>query len=154
MGRRCCADARFSSVFRGTRFDDLGGGRAESTGCVTQAGAGIAASRRSSGDFAWPLRCVCSSRVSGFSRKLRSQAGRRQMIKRLAPAVCGLFLLAGCALNPRIADLKYNPGRYQNRSVTVDGIVTSSWGVPLVPFKLYKVDDGTGELMVVSNNGL
>jgi hypothetical protein len=75
------------------------------------------------------------------------------MIKRLAPAVCGLFLLAGCALNPRSADLKYNPGRYQNRSVTVDGVVTSSWGVPLVPFKLYKVDDGTGELTVVSNNG-
>jgi hypothetical protein len=75
------------------------------------------------------------------------------MIKRLAPAVCGLLLLAGCALNPRIADLKYNPGRYQNRSVTVDGVVTSSWGVPLVPFKLYKVDDGTGELTVVSNNG-
>ena len=72
------------------------------------------------------------------------------MIKRLAPAVCGLLLLAGCALNPRIADLKYNPGRYQNRSVTVDGVVTSSWGVPLVPFRLYKVDDGTGEVTVLS----
>ena len=31
--------------------------------------------------------------------------------------------------------------------------VTSSWGVPLVPFKLYKVDDGTGEVTVVANNG-
>lgn len=75
------------------------------------------------------------------------------MIKRLAPAICGLFLLAGCAMNPRIADLKYNPGRYQNHSVTVDGVVTSAWGVPFVPVKLYKVDDGTGELTVVSNNG-
>ena len=75
------------------------------------------------------------------------------MIKRLAPAVCGLFLLAGCALNPRIADLKYNPGRYQNKTVSINGVVTSSWGVPLVPFKLYKVDDGTGEVTVIAQDG-
>ena len=37
--------------------------------------------------------------------------------------------------------------------MTVDGVVTSSWGVPLVPFKLYKVDDGTGEVTVVSQDG-
>ena len=38
-------------------------------------------------------------------------------------------------------------------SDSVEGVVTSSWGVPLVPFKLYKVDDGTGEMTVVANNG-
>ncbi len=60
-------------------------------------------------------------------------------------------LTSACALRvPDIADLKTNPGRYQDRSVHIDGIVTSSWGVPLVPFKLYKVDDGTGEVTVVS----
>ena len=77
------------------------------------------------------------------------------MIKKLAPVVCALSILAGCALSshPRIADLKYNPGRYQNHTVTVDGVVTSSWGVPLVPIKLYKIDDGTGEVTVVANNG-
>ena len=77
------------------------------------------------------------------------------MIRKLAPLAFVLALTAGCALtsHPKIADLKYNPGRYQNRSVTVDGVVTSSWGVPLVPFKLYKVDDGTGEVTVVSQNG-
>ena len=32
-------------------------------------------------------------------------------------------------------------------------MVTSSWGVPLVPFKLYKVDDGTGEVTVVAQDG-
>ena len=52
-----------------------------------------------------------------------------------------------------MAEIKYNPGRYQDRTVSVDGVVTSSWGVPLVPFKLYKVDDGTGEVTVVANNG-
>lgn len=76
-------------------------------------------------------------------------------IKRLAPCFVGLVLLAGCALtsHPRVADLKYNPGRYQNRTVTVDGVVTTSWGVAMVPFKLYKVDDGTGEVTVISQDG-
>ena len=77
------------------------------------------------------------------------------VLRKLAPLAFALVLLGGCALSshPRIADLKYNPGRYQNHSVTVDGVVTSSWGIPLLPLKLYKVDDGTGEVTVVSNNG-
>jgi hypothetical protein len=63
-------------------------------------------------------------------------------------------LLAGCALSahPRIVDLKQNPGYYQNHSVTVEGVVTSSWNVPMVPVKLYKVDDGTGEVTIVSQH--
>ena len=64
--------------------------------------------------------------------------------------------LAGCALTvrrPSIAELKYNPGRYHDRTVAIDGIVTTSWGVPLMPFKLYKVDDGTGEVTVLSQGG-
>ncbi|HEV3140054.1 MAG TPA: hypothetical protein VGY57_06040 [Vicinamibacterales bacterium] len=28
--------------------------------------------------------------------------------------------------------------------------MTSSWGVPLVPFRFYKVSDGTGEVTVLS----
>lgn len=61
---------------------------------------------------------------------------------------------AGCALrSPRIAELRDNPGRYQHRTVAIDGVVTTSWGVPLLPFKLYKVDDGTGEVTVVSQHG-
>jgi hypothetical protein len=77
------------------------------------------------------------------------------MIRRFAPITLALGLLAGCALSshPRIADIKYNPGRYQNRSVVVDGVVTSSWGLPMLPLRLYKVDDGTGEVTVVSQYG-
>src|SRR5829696_6445882 len=45
-------------------------------------------------------------------------------------------MLSGCALATRrtsVADLKYNPGRYQDKTVSIDGVVTSSWGMPLVP---------------------
>ena len=35
--------------------------------------------------------------------------------------------------------------------MSVNGVVTSSWGLPLVPFRFYKVDDGTGEMTVLSD---
>jgi hypothetical protein len=61
-------------------------------------------------------------------------------------------LLPACALrSPSIQELRDHPGRYQDRTVSVNGVVTSSWGLPLVPFRLYKVDDGTGELTVISS---
>ncbi len=68
-------------------------------------------------------------------------------------AVLALAALAvSCASfrNPSIAELKLNPGRYQDHSVNIHGVVTSSWGVPLVPFQFYRVDDGTGEVTVFS----
>ena len=76
------------------------------------------------------------------------------MLKKWSPLAIALVMLAACATgHPKIAELKFNPGRYYNNTVTVDGVVTSSWGVPLVPFKLYKVDDGTGEVTVVTSDG-
>jgi hypothetical protein len=66
------------------------------------------------------------------------------------------LVLSGCALavrNTQVADLKYNPGRYYDKTVAITGVVTSSWGVPLMPFKLYKVDDGTGEVTVLAQDG-
>jgi hypothetical protein len=68
-------------------------------------------------------------------------------------AIVALMLSSACALrSPDIADLKLNPGRYHDRSVRIDGVVTSSWGVPLVPFKMYRIDDGTGEVTVLSQS--
>ncbi len=66
-----------------------------------------------------------------------------------------VVLLAGCAIslrNPSIAELHRNPARYYDKTVSVSGVVTSSWGVPLVPLKVYKVDDGTGEVTVLSQH--
>ena len=64
-----------------------------------------------------------------------------------------LSACAGVLRNPDIADVKRNAGHYSDHTVTVDGTVTSAWGVPLVPFKMYKVDDGTGEITVLSRGG-
>jgi hypothetical protein len=78
----------------------------------------------------------------------------RKRVARLIAPLAVAAALSGCALHsPSVADLKYNPGRYQDKTVSINGVVTSSWGVPLVPFKLYKVDDGTGELTVIAQNG-
>ena len=78
----------------------------------------------------------------------------RQLRLSLVLVTLAVLTAGACALrSPSIADVQYNPGRYYNRSVSVEGVVTSSWGVPLVPFKLYKVDDGTGEVTVVSQDG-
>ena len=80
----------------------------------------------------------------------------RHTLTRITTALALTVALAGCALgvrNANVADLKYNPGRYYDKTVAVDGVVTSSWGVNLMPFKLYKVDDGTGEVTVLAQDG-
>ena len=65
----------------------------------------------------------------------------------------GVSSCAGILRSPDIAEVQRNAGHYSDRTVTLDGTVTSSWGVPLVPFKMYKVEDGTGEITVLSRGG-
>jgi len=77
------------------------------------------------------------------------------MAQRLFAVVALALTVSGCAVSLRhldIADLQRHPGRYQDRTVSVSGVVTSSWGVPLLPFRFYKVDDGTGEVTVLSES--
>jgi hypothetical protein len=71
-----------------------------------------------------------------------------------AVALLGAFLVTGCAARGvRIAELKDQPDKYDDKRVSVTGVVTSSWGIPLVPFQLYQVDDGSGEITVISRSG-
>jgi hypothetical protein len=72
---------------------------------------------------------------------------------RAVPILAFVVVLSGCAARMSVAELKYNPKRYHDKTVAVDGVVTSSWGVPLVPFRFYKIDDGTGEVTVISQSG-
>jgi hypothetical protein len=71
----------------------------------------------------------------------------------LAVVILTALVAVGCAARGvRVAELKDQPTKYQDKSVSVTGVVTSSWGIPLVPFQLYNVDDGSGEITVVSRN--
>ena len=76
-------------------------------------------------------------------------------MKRLvAVALLSAFVITGCAARGvRIAELKDQPTKYATKSVSVTGVVTNSWGIPLVPFQLYNVDDGSGEITIVSRSG-
>lgn len=72
----------------------------------------------------------------------------------LAAVVLTTAVAAGCAARSvRIAELKVEPGRYDDRTVSVTGVVTDSYGIPLLPFQVYKIDDGTGDIMVLSRSG-
>ena len=51
-----------------------------------------------------------------------------------------------------ISEVQTNPGKFADKTVTVEGVVTTSWGIPLVPFKVYRVSDGSGEMLVISDN--
>jgi hypothetical protein len=70
---------------------------------------------------------------------------------RLSAALLGAILITGCAAHGvHIADLQSRPDKWDNKTVSLNGVVTSSFGVPLVPFQMYKIDDGSGEITVVS----
>jgi hypothetical protein len=74
----------------------------------------------------------------------------RLMLRGLTVAVLGIAT-ASCALrSPQIGEIQRDSSRYLDHKVAVQGTVTSAWNVPFMPFGLYKVDDGTGELTVVS----
>jgi len=64
-----------------------------------------------------------------------------------------ILTLGACASmgSPSIEQVQSNPGRYANRTVTLNGTVTTAWGVPLVPYKMYRVSDGNSEILVLSN---
>jgi hypothetical protein len=73
---------------------------------------------------------------------------------RLVLALLGAVLISGCAARGvHVAQLKDQPARYYNKSVSVNGVVTRSWGLPLVPFQFYSVDDGTGQITVIGHGG-
>jgi ABC-type Fe3+-hydroxamate transport system substrate-binding protein len=51
-----------------------------------------------------------------------------------------------------ISEVQTNPGKFADKTVTVEGVVTSSFSIPLVPYKVYRISDGTAEMMVISDN--
>jgi hypothetical protein len=75
----------------------------------------------------------------------------------------GLILLsalfaAGCPERRSIADIEANPSKYLNKEVAIAGVVKDSYGisVPGTPFRggIYKIDDGTGSIWIVTENSV
>jgi hypothetical protein len=94
------------------------------------------------------------------SMAMQKRDGRHQlragatMRRTSLAAILAVVLFAGCAARQvRIVELKDQPTKYNDKSVRVTGRVTNSFGIPLVPFQVYNVDDGTGEIAVVSRSG-
>ena len=66
-------------------------------------------------------------------------------------------LAAGCAARGvRIAELKDRPDKYERKTVSVEGVVTRSYGAGflgnILPFQGYTVDDGSGEITVLARS--
>jgi hypothetical protein len=74
--------------------------------------------------------------------------------------VCSVVILtavvaAGCAARGvRIAELRDRPDKYDHKTVSVEGVVTGSVGGGVLgfisPVQGYKVDDGSGEITIIS----
>ena len=59
--------------------------------------------------------------------------------------------LSGCG-SVKIGRILDEPNRFQNRVVRVDGVVDSSFGA--VVTGVYRVEDNTGKIYVLSNGGV
>jgi hypothetical protein len=80
-----------------------------------------------------------------------------KLIRVSSIAILTAVLAAGCAARGvRIAQLKDQPDKYERKTISVEGVVTRSYGAgflgQIVPFQGYTVDDGTGEITVLSRS--
>ncbi len=68
--------------------------------------------------------------------------------------IAGALFATGCPERTRVADIERNPSRFTDKDVAIAGTVRDSYGFSIPGTKLgggaYKIDDGTGEIWVVS----
>lgn len=70
---------------------------------------------------------------------------------RLGAVLLASGLLVSCAARSvTINELKADPGRFQNKSVSVSGTVTTAVGAAIIPVGFYQIEDGTGEISVLA----
>jgi hypothetical protein len=65
--------------------------------------------------------------------------------------ICILGLLLAACDRLKIGDINADPGRFQNKEVSVAGQVTSL-SIGALNTGLYEIDDGTGKLFVLSSS--
>ncbi len=76
----------------------------------------------------------------------------RQKVSVLALILLSVFLFTACPSKTNIGKILDNPDRYRDKEVGITGTVEDGYSVPFVG-GAYKVDDGTGEIWVVSKRG-
>ena len=76
----------------------------------------------------------------------------------LSLAVFIAVFSAACPERVSIADINANPSKYNNKEIAIAGTVRDSYGVniPGTPIRggAYKIDDGTGSLWVITEEGV
>ena len=69
--------------------------------------------------------------------------------KKLTFAFLLPFILAiGCGGSLSLRELSDNPGKYNNKKVTVQGKVTQTFGVPILGQSIVKIEDSGAEIWV------
>jgi len=67
----------------------------------------------------------------------------------------GIFA-AGCPQRTSIGDIERNPSRHVDKEVVITGVVKDSYGLSIPGTNMrggvYKVDDGTGSIWVITDN--
>ncbi len=69
----------------------------------------------------------------------------------------GIFLTA-CPKRTSIADIESNPSKFYNKDVAIAGTVQTSYGVSIPVLNqqggIYKIDDGTGSIWVLTKRSV
>lgn len=72
--------------------------------------------------------------------------------------LAGVLLLVACPKRVSIADIEADPSKYRDKELAIAGTVKDSYGlnIPGTSLKggVYKVDDGTGSMWVVTEDGV
>lgn len=72
-------------------------------------------------------------------------------------AATALFM-AACPKRVSIGEIEANPSRYNDKTVAVAGVVKNSFGlsIPVIDRGggIYKIDDGTGSIWVITKEGV
>jgi hypothetical protein len=77
----------------------------------------------------------------------------RQTLFLLPLLLAALLGLTACPSQTNISKINADPNRYMDKDVGLVGRVTDSYGVPFVG-GAYELDDGTGKIWVVTQQGV
>jgi hypothetical protein len=63
------------------------------------------------------------------------------------------LLATACPSRVKIGNILANPSKYTEKDVVIAGRVTNSFGIAMLG-GIYKLDDGTGSIWIVTNKGV